>query len=91
MLAVSAPAADDAASLSNSKNTSTSTKSKLRPLQPTADNNPWDKDFALTKCTIWCSVEPEIEEIPLNQFGNEIVDDLPGPAVCDSNMIPSQP
>jgi hypothetical protein len=74
---VSAATADDVASLSNNKNTSSSAKSKSKPSWPDTGDDPHNKDFVPPKCPTQRSVEPEIEEIPLDQFGNEIVDDLP--------------
>ena len=39
--------------------------------------DPCDKDFVPPNHPTQWPVEPEIEEFPLDQFGNEIVDDLP--------------
>jgi hypothetical protein len=64
------------ASLSNNKSTS-SAKSKSKPSQPDTGDDPYDKDFVPPKRPTRRSVEPEIEEILLDQFGYEIVDNLP--------------
>ena len=76
---VSATAADDVTSLSNNTNTSSSAKSKSKPSssQPDTGDDPHNKDFVPPKHPTWRSVELEIEEIPFDQFGNEIVDNLP--------------
>jgi hypothetical protein len=65
------------ASLSNNKSTSSSAKSKSKPSQPDTGDDPYDKDFVPPKRPTRRSVEPEIEEILLDQFGYEIVDNLP--------------
>ena len=79
MSTVSTAAADDVASLSNNKNTLSSAKPISKPSLPDIgdDSDPYDKDFAPPKCPTRRSVEPEIQEILLDQFGNEIVEDLP--------------
>jgi hypothetical protein len=76
---VSATVPDDITSLSNNKNTLSSAKSKSKPSssQPDMGYDPCDKDFVPPKHPTQWPVEPEIEEFPLDQFGNEIVDDLP--------------
>ena len=54
-----------------------SAKSKSKLSQPDADDDPHDKDFSPPKRPTRRSVKPDIEDIPLDQFGNEIVEDPP--------------
>jgi hypothetical protein len=78
-LAVTRPVVDNTASLDNSKKTTLSSKStKPRPVAtPSATkDDPKDKNFAPLKNPRPRS-ESLIEDIPLNKYGNEIVEDLP--------------
>jgi hypothetical protein len=77
--AVTRPVVDNAASSDNSKKNTLSSKStKPRPVATTsaAEDDPKDKDFAPPKNPRPRSESP-IEDIPLDKYGNEIVEDLP--------------
>jgi hypothetical protein len=76
---VTRPVVDNAASSDNSKKNTLSSKStKPRPVATTsaAEDDPKDKDFAPPKNPRPRSKSP-IEDIPLDKYGNEIVEDLP--------------
>lgn len=76
--AVTKPSVDNAASSSKPKKTTSSTKSSSAgATNPSVDDDATDKTFVPPKHPTRRSVEPEIEEIPLDQYGNEIVEDLP--------------
>ena len=68
---------DNVASLGNpKKKTSSSSKSTVMAIGPETEDDPKDRDFVPPKRSRQCSEDP-IEEIPLDQYGNEIVDNLP--------------
>jgi len=71
---------DNTASSSNFKKTALSskpTKPKLAATtSPATGDDPKDKDFTLPKNPRLRSESP-IEDIPLDKYGNEIVEDLP--------------
>ena len=73
---MSTSATNNAASLDNTEKTLSSTKSKSATKQLRAHEDHNDKDFALPKWPVRHPVEPKIEKISLDQFGNGIVDDL---------------
>lgn len=68
---------DNVASLGNpKKKTSSSSKSTVTAIGPETEDDPKDRDFVPPKRSRQRSEDP-IEEIPLDQYGNEIVDNLP--------------
>jgi hypothetical protein len=77
---VTRPPVDNTASSGDSQKTTLSSKpTKPKPTATapsTAKDDPKDKDFAPPKNPRPCS-ESSIEDIPLNKYGNEIVEDLP--------------
>jgi hypothetical protein len=66
---------DNTASLGNPKK-NMSSSSKSTAIGPGTEDDPKDRDFVPPKRPRQRSEDP-IEEIPLDQYGNEIVDNLP--------------